>query len=459
MASGQSVFKGALGWDDWIWWVAIGCVALLILLLLVCCCVCMQRAKRKGHEEALASVQARQRLTQERERAEHLQQQQQQQAQRLQAQNGYQPPGYAYSKQVTAVPLAPAPSRKNAGPQVAANGYRDNASQLHRDEFAKAYPPLPGQQQQQQQQQAAAQEQRNYQPPPKWFNAQRSSPLSHGYEANAPRLSSGSFDYNSQYPDSMRYDDPYAAGGGPDGVPFVSVTSPSASKSLKNNRKNGVKLQNQPAPVVVPTYTQAPPSPSEARASAGSSAVAGGTLQSRIDALRSADSNDMVHSRISVTPDDVPGSSPSSGGRKGGPMWTVQMPRALTAQESYASGSARRSGLLVGSVLSPDSSAMSPSPFSSPSASLKSGLSYETFDPDAFESPKATELGAVITHGSSRSIGSDYSHGQFEDAESFGAGGRTFKRQNSSNESAMAPGKKPSRADNVSINSRGSVEF
>ncbi|KAJ8575416.1 hypothetical protein ON010_g3798 [Phytophthora cinnamomi] len=113
----------------------------------------LQRAKRKGHEEALASVQARQRLTQERERAEHLQQQQQQQAQRLQAQNGYQPPGYAYSKQVTAVPLAPAPSRKNAGPQVAANGYRDNASQLHRDEFAKAYPPLPGQQQQQQQQQ------------------------------------------------------------------------------------------------------------------------------------------------------------------------------------------------------------------------------------------------------------------------------------------------------------------
>ncbi|KAE9333099.1 hypothetical protein PR003_g14196 [Phytophthora rubi] len=452
MASGQSVFKGALGWDDWIWWVAIGCVALLILLLLVCCCVCMQRAKRKGHEEALAAVQARQRLTQERERAEQQQQQQQQQQRLQQAQNGYQPPGYAYSKQVTAVPLAPAPNRKNLGPQVAANGYRDNnGSQLHSDQFPKAYPPLPGQQQ------VAAPEAPSYQPTPKWYNApQKSSPLSHGNEANAPRLSSGSFGYephtSSQYPDSMRYDDPYAEEGPPDGVPFMSVTSPSASKSSKANRQNG---QTAAAPVVVPRYTQASSSPSEARASAGSSAVSGGTLQSRIDALRSADSNDMVHSRISVTPDEVPDSSSA---RAGGGVWTVQMPRALTAQESYASGSARRSGLLVGSVLSPDASGMSASPFSSPSASLQSGRSYETFDPDAFESSKSTELGAVITHGSSRSIGSNYSHGQFDDAESFGPGGRSFKRQDNSNETATTPGK-PSRADNVSINSRGSVEF
>ncbi|EGZ19393.1 hypothetical protein PHYSODRAFT_558145 [Phytophthora sojae] len=464
MASGQSVFKGALGWDDWIWWVAIGCVALLILLLLVCCCVCMQRAKRKGHEEAIAAVQARQRLTQERERAEQQQQQQQQQQRLQQAQNAYQPPGYAYSKQVTAVPLAPAPNRKNLGPQMAANGYRDNGSQLHSDQFPKAYPPLPGQQQSAVESPAH----RNYQPPPKWYNAQRSSPLSHGFEANAPRLSSGSFSYephtSSQYPDSMRYDDPYAEGGGVDGVPFMSVTSPSASKSSKgNNRKNGVRLQNQaassnsghdqiPAPVVVPRYTQAPSTPSEARASAGSSGVSGGTLQSRIDALRSADSNDMVHSRISVAPDEVPDSSSA---RAGGVMWSVQMPRALAAQESYASGPERRSGLLKGSVLSPNSSAMSPSPFSSPSASLQSEQSYETFDPDAFNSAKSTELGAIITHGSSRSIGSDYSHGQFEDAESFRPGGRNFKRQSSRNETAA----KPSRAENVSINSRGSVEF
>ncbi|GMF53427.1 unnamed protein product [Phytophthora fragariaefolia] len=437
MASGQSVFKGALGWDDWIWWVAIGCVALLILLLLVCCCVCMQRAKRKGHEEALAAVRDRQRLTQERELAE-----QQQQQQRLQhARDGYQPAGYAYSKQVTAVPLAP--SRKTVGPQVAANGYRANASQLHAEQFPKAEPPLPVQQQQQQ---------LKYQPPPKW-HAHSRSPLSHGYEVNAPRLSSSSFGYeppsSSQYPDSMRYDDPYAAGGVADDVPFVSVTSPSSKSSTDR-----VQWQNQAAPTgrhtpaIAPWYARAPPSPSEARASAGSGG-SGPTLQPRIDALRSADSNDMMHSRISVTPDDVPDAPARPG---------TALSRALAAQESYAFGSARRSGLLVGSVLSPNSSAMSPSPFSSPSASLRSAQSYETFDPDAFDRSESTELGAVVTHGSSRSIGSDYSHGQFEDAESFGRGERSFKRQNNATDTSTTMAK-PSRAENVSINSNGSVEF
>ncbi|KAG2984851.1 hypothetical protein PC118_g8655 [Phytophthora cactorum] len=450
MASGQSVFKGALGWDDWIWWVAIGCVALLILLLLVCCCVCMQRAKRKGHEEALAAVQAHQRLTQERERAEQEQQQRYQQAQQANGSaNSYQPPAYGYSKQVTAVPLAPPPNRKNLGPQVAANGYRKNPSQLHNQQFAKPYPPLPAQQEAGQ----TPDQGRQYQAPPKWYNAghtQSRSPLSHGYEANAPRLSSSSFGYESNYPDSMRYDDPYPTGRGADGVPFMSVTSPSASKSLKANRKNGVRLgapnseQEQiPAPVVVPRYTRAPPSPSEARASAGSGA-SGETLQARIDALRSADSNDMVHSRISVLESD----------RADGPL-SNQRPRTLNAQESYASGSARR-GLMMGSVLSPNSSAMPASPFSSPSDSLASARSYETFDPEAFESAKSTELGAVLTHGSSRSIGSDFSHGQFEDAESFGPGERNFKRQN--NGTSTTPNR-PTRGDNISFNSRGSVEF
>lgn len=457
MASGgQSVFKGALGWDDWIWWVAIGAVALIILLLLVCCCVCMQRAKRKGHEEAIAAVQARQRLAQEREQAEQLQQQQlYQQAQYASNANpngGYQPPSYGYSKPV-AVPLAPPPNRKNLGPQVAANGYAssegsDPNSQRHREQFAKPYPPLPAERQ-------AAAPQRAYQAPSKWHTPgpQLRSPLSHGYEANAPRLSdhNASFGYepSSQYPDSVRYEDPYPAGGGPDGVPFMSVTSPSASKSLKQNRKNGVKLQNQPmnsvqeqipAPVVVPTYTRAPVSPSEAHASAGSgSGHSGGTLQARIEALRSADTNDMVHSRISVNPNDL------ESGRSGA-MSTVQMPRALTQQESYASGSARRSGLMAGSVLSPKSSALS-SAMSSPSGDLESARSYETFDPEDFDSPKSSKLSPGLAHDSSRSIGSDYSHGQFEDAES-------FTRHNAK----TTPGK-PSREDNISFNSRDSVEF
>uniref|UniRef100_K3WD39 Uncharacterized protein n=1 Tax=Globisporangium ultimum (strain ATCC 200006 / CBS 805.95 / DAOM BR144) TaxID=431595 RepID=K3WD39_GLOUD len=68
--SGQDVFKGALGWDDWVWWSIIGGVGLFILLTLLCCCVCVQRAKRKGKAEALASVQARQREEQQREEAQ-----------------------------------------------------------------------------------------------------------------------------------------------------------------------------------------------------------------------------------------------------------------------------------------------------------------------------------------------------------------------------------------------------
>ncbi|KAG7397623.1 hypothetical protein PHYBOEH_000444 [Phytophthora boehmeriae] len=478
MASGQSVFKGALGWDDWIWWVAIGAVALLILLLLVCCCVCMQRAKRKGHEEALAAVQARQRLTQERE-VQEQQQQQQRYQQATFANNptpsGYQPPGYAYSKPV-AVPLAPPPNRKNLGPQVAANGYASSSDGLHSNhnqQFAKAYPPLPGQpagQNPGQGRQSPA-PQPAYTAPNKWYtpghqSAQSRSPLSQGYESNAPRLSnqgSSSVGYDhhtsSQYPDSMRYEDPYPEGGGPDGVPFMSVTSPSASKSLKQNRKHGVKLQNTsapnseheqiPAPVVVPRYARAPPSPSEARASVGSgSGASGGTLQARIDALRSADTNDMVHSRISIPPSSETGSE--------GGLSTLQMPRTLQTQESYASTPARRSGLLVGSVLSPNSSALS-SKISLGDDDLESGRSYETFDPSTFNSAKSSEVSAqLVKKTSSQSIGSDFSHGQFEDAEHFGDSGHKFTRHDSGK--IVTPGK-PSRGDNLSFNSRDSVEF
>ncbi|KAF4045259.1 hypothetical protein GN244_ATG02353 [Phytophthora infestans] len=377
----------------------------------------MQRAKRKGHEEAIAAVQAHQRLTQERERAEHEQYQRYQQAQQV---NGH--------RRAIGTSSEPQKPRATGGCQW-----------LSRELVSASQPaicqPLPAQQEAGQ----APNQERQYQAPAKWYNAgkgQSRSPLSHGYEANAPRLSSSSFGYDTNYPDSMRYDDPYPTGGGADGVPFMSVTSPSASKSLKANRKNGVKLgapnseqEQTPAPVVVPRYTRAPPSPSEARASAGSGA-SGDTLQARIDALRSADSNDMVHSRTSAS------------------EASIQRPRTLNAQESYASGSARR-GLMVGSLLSPNSSAMPASPLDS----LESARSYETFDTEALESAKSTKLGAVLTYGSSRSIGSDFSHGQFEDAESFGPNERNLKTPNE------GKSKRPTRGDNVSFNSRGSVEF
>ncbi|KAL8007545.1 hypothetical protein Plhal703r1_c03g0014231 [Plasmopara halstedii] len=57
----------------------------------VCCCVCMQRAKRKGREEALASVENHQRRTQARELAEHQRYQPSQQT-------SYQPPVTGYSQ-------------------------------------------------------------------------------------------------------------------------------------------------------------------------------------------------------------------------------------------------------------------------------------------------------------------------------------------------------------------------
>jgi hypothetical protein len=57
----DSIFKGALGWDDWIWWCAIGGAGLLFLLLILCAVVCSQRAKRKGRQEAVEEMQRRQR--------------------------------------------------------------------------------------------------------------------------------------------------------------------------------------------------------------------------------------------------------------------------------------------------------------------------------------------------------------------------------------------------------------
>ncbi|KAL7691802.1 hypothetical protein Plhal304r1_c008g0032221 [Plasmopara halstedii] len=180
MMNGQSMFKGAFGWDDWLWWIVLGSVALLVLLLLVCCCVCMQRAKRKGREEALASVQNHQRRTQARELAEHQRYQPSQQT-------SYQPP-------VT-------------GPQVAANGYRESPSQRPNEQFSKPYPPLPAQQ----------------------MDQTHRNPPDHFYNSNVKYAPST----NSSYPDNIRYDDIYA----------MSVTSPSSNR-LTVNRSHGMKASS-----------------------------------------------------------------------------------------------------------------------------------------------------------------------------------------------------------------------
>ncbi|RLN91399.1 hypothetical protein BBJ28_00023603 [Nothophytophthora sp. Chile5] len=366
------------------------------------------------------------------------------------------------------------------GPQVAANSYRQESpyqQQQQQQQFAKPYPPLPAQQ--------AAE----YQAPPRWFNAslpQQQQPISQGYEANAPRLSShsglsnGSNDrrrgYNQQqaapmYPDSMRFDDPYPAGGGPDGVPFVSVTSPSASKSLKQNKKQAVKLQpadksgQQPPPVMMPKYQSAPPverSPTGSQGSSASIAKASvgsaSTLQARIDALRSDDGDNMVHSRISVDPRGVDYSRRSGDSSSvGGALSTIQLP--AMPESSYASGTARRSGLLAGSVLSSGSASITSSPRND-ATTLGSARSMETFDPEAFESANSTAFSAALTRADSgRSIGSDFSHGQFEDADSL-AGSSHNPAAATANANASTPGRATRTPRGTSsFDSRGSVEF
>ncbi|KAI9907479.1 hypothetical protein PsorP6_002890 [Peronosclerospora sorghi] len=386
MASGQAVYKGALGWNDWVWWVAIGSVALLILLLLVCCCVCMQRARRKGHEEALAAVQTHQRTTLQREQENYHEARELPLVTNHAPPNGYHPPAYTYSTQpVTAIPL---PTRKT---RVAANGSQENPPHLHTQQIAKPYPPLPGQHEGQATGQVPGRRDR-YPAPPNWYNASAPS----GYDA-------------SEYPD---------------GIPFTSVTSPSASTNVKGHRRQDRRLPNEALATTKPmpnTY----PSPSETQESGSSGSQAlGNTLQSRIDALRRADSNDIVHSRISVDSDDSLSRNRSDS--KGTNVFDTML-----TQESYASGRTRRSGLLLGSILSPKSSAIM-----SPSASVQSDRSFATFETEAFDSASSTELGAILTHGSSRSIDGEYAYGHYEDTMS-----------------------KPTRKDNVSARSHGSVEF
>ncbi|KAJ0398487.1 hypothetical protein P43SY_006645 [Pythium insidiosum] len=101
--SSQNVFKGTLGWDDWVWWSVLGGAALFLLMVLLCCVVCVQRAKRKGREEAMAAVQARER---ERHQAEQAQLRY---AQAQQARYPSREPSFRYSKPEPPVMRSTAP--------------------------------------------------------------------------------------------------------------------------------------------------------------------------------------------------------------------------------------------------------------------------------------------------------------------------------------------------------------
>ncbi|KDO20908.1 hypothetical protein SPRG_14139 [Saprolegnia parasitica CBS 223.65] len=86
MTGGQTIFKGLLGLDDWIWWIIIGGVAFFLILLVVCFCICMRRARAKGRRDAEEAMQE-QRETEARDRMleeAQIARQQREQAQRLQ---------------------------------------------------------------------------------------------------------------------------------------------------------------------------------------------------------------------------------------------------------------------------------------------------------------------------------------------------------------------------------------
>lgn len=301
--------------------------------------------------------------------------------------------------------MVPPPPRKIMGPQVAANGYRE-------DQFAKPYPPLPAQQVDR-----PLEHQRQYPVPPNRYNGPKGSPSGRDYEATS--ISSSSVRTSSHYPNNLRYDSPYAAR---DSRP---VTSPSSNQPKGTGTQNGHMAASTPSNHV--------PAPSVASRSVPR--PSGATLQARIDALRSADSQDMVHSRISFEESDVVNTFPT--------------PRTVATQESYASGSARRSNLLLGSYLSPNSTAMTSSRFTSPSNSLQSSRSYESYDPNTFNSAKSIEHGDGDLHGSTRSYRSDLSHSQYEDD-----GPRPPDDRPARNRAALATPRRQRKS-----RSRGSFEF
>lgn len=533
--AGQDVFKGALGWDDWVWWLIIGGVALLILLLLVCCCVCVQRAKRKGHEQALASVQRRQREAEQR-RAQQQQfaQLQQQQA----AASAVAPPphaqadafGHQYAKPVNAVPLAPPPGRKHVmGPQVAANGYLQPQSQSqqpfppyqqqqppfqqqyvqpqapyaqqqygnypppapaqayaapaaapaayrappppqHQEQFQKPYPPLPQQQQQQRPQPPPAAVQfhepekeaeappkpmkRRYHPPPRWYNAlaaNEAAAAAASEPAHAASPSSAS-NHNAfeddaaaheHSVDSIRYD-PYGAQGNLNSSPFVSVTSPTATKTSKSRKKQQPALAKTtngaaasaaqlPPPVVVATKYQSAPSMAPSSAASVESRYAGprggsevvnsratsgtsGTLADRINALREGKVESMAHSRVSDLHDrDFP--SPSSAISASA---FASFKTNSSAERRAPAVDARRSGVLVGSLLSPGSSSTRSAGTSTSGSARRRDpekLVDDSFDAELLSSGAPSTSTATTSQRDVMSLGSNFSHGQFEDAD------------------------------------------
>lgn len=314
MASDASTFKGALGWDDWIWYSAFGGVALLIFLLLLGCCVCVQRAKRKGRQEALATLQTNASRPNP-ARGPSRPQRVHSTVQR------YQPPVYDNA--------APSPSRGTRGPSGVSETTRALFSRQNSE--SKPYPSDKLQHTNQ------MRDHRRQQASPNAYMAR------YGYEA------AESLDPLS-HTDSLRDMDPYPSRViGPDNLPYPVVTSPTQYKDYRYSDQN-VATSVIKRPAVVPSKALSSLDPRTSTSSKASS----GTLQARIDALRAAEPR-------SSGPNDLNRPSPGYS-------------RAMSTQDSYASTLARRSGLQMGSVLSPHAYVAT--------RSLQSGQSDDSYGSD-----------------------------------------------------------------------------
>lgn len=424
--SGQDVFKGALGWDDWIWWTGIGAVGLFFFLTLLCCCVCMQRAKRKGRQEALAAVQVRQREEAQREEA---------QVRYAQAQQARYPAGptqeqqYKFSQQQGGSPAgAPAQfvpaggPKKNYGPQVMANGYAmpppqqqqygQQQQQYGQQQQQYGHPAQQqyGQHQQQygqhQQQYGQPQQQQQYgaqgkqpqygappqqqQPPHGYYQPQQQQnvpppqyaappPAPQQKVAEAPPQEYQTYakpaasDYQRKTYQKPKPWHSKAATAAPypssDAVSFSSTHSDEANRSFHNND----------VPFVAVT------SPSGRDPELNASKI-GMTLRDRIDALREGSVHEN-HTRISVDPQDL---------------------------ELPPIGAGRRSLVLAGTVLSEQS----PSSSSSSRSSNKAGplVNKKNAKPSDDQFKTARDMD---DYSSSNASSKPFSTGQFDDAESY----------------------------------------
>ncbi|TMW65536.1 hypothetical protein Poli38472_008178 [Pythium oligandrum] len=458
----RSVFKGALGWDDWIWWSAIGGVVLLLLLLALCCCVCVKRAKRKGRQEALAAMQARERERQQQEAAElrYAQMQQARFPARETNNNANNGASYKYSKPEPPHnngqsyhayrdyvqqnqgppppppqqqrPMAPPPPphqpvymntspyttpqepRRPIVPQQPQGAFYAPKERVVAPQYTSAPPPPPPPppQQQQQIQERSPATGHAYRRPSHPPGAMNASPLLNYRKNSAPPVvpapprgradsATDTFDHDDGHPMAVSTE-----------TPFVPIASPRRTPSFFN----GAGPMPTTAPPMAPANYQVPvhrdsysrdsasPEPRLSNATSSSSTRAGATLRDRIEALREGNVQDQ-HTRISVE-------SAAAAAYQVAPPSDASFTIDVNRPSTMVIAPERHPNMLTTSILS-NSSGGSSSPHLNRDANLAA------FDEEVYDTARS-DLTVEIRNESLDRRGSDnsLSSGQFEDADS-----------------------------------------